>query len=145
MMTLLIGSFQWKKAGKPSREEYHPRFKNGSKWRNCQMRIPSLTWVKKIHSGEQCRHPLCKQRGTHTNHRHKDCRIKNGEQQSPKHPNLGKAPTKSKDYKSKRDSSSQARLFPTTTANNDRRCYICNDPNHLSPSCPQKDKNKKHA
>ncbi len=74
----------------------------------------------------------CKQRGTHTNHRHKDCRFKDGDQPSPKHPNLGKAPTKSKDNKSKRESSSQARPFATATANNDRRCYICNDLNHLS-------------
>ncbi len=99
----------------------------------------------KIPFGEQCRYPLCKQRGTHTNHRYKDCRFKNGQQQSLKRPNLGKAPTKSKDSKSKRDLSLQARPFPTATANNDRRCYICNDLNHLSPSCPQKDKNKKHA
>jgi hypothetical protein len=28
---------------------------------------------------------------------------------------------------------------------NDRRCYICNDPNHLSNACSQKDKNKQHA
>jgi hypothetical protein len=99
----------------------------------------------KIPSGEQCRHPLCKQRGTHTNHRHKDCRFKNGEQQSPKHPNLGKAPTKSEDYKSKRDPSSQVQPFAAATVTNDRRCYICNDPNHLSNACPQKDKNKQHA
>jgi hypothetical protein len=33
----------------------------------------------------------------------------------------------------------------TAPANNDRRCYICNDPNHLSNACPQKNKNKQHA
>jgi hypothetical protein len=27
----------------------------------------------------------------------------------------------------------------------DRRCYICNDPNHLSNACPQKGKNKQDA
>jgi hypothetical protein len=100
---------------------------------------------RKFPSSEQCRNPLCKQRGTHTNHRHKDCRLKDGEQPSSKHPNLGKAPTKSKDNKSKRDSSSQARPFVAATANNDRRCYICNDPNHLANACPQKHKNKQHA
>jgi hypothetical protein len=39
--------------------------------------------------GEQCRRINCKQRGSYTNHRHKDCRYKNGDQTSPKHPNLG--------------------------------------------------------
>jgi hypothetical protein len=99
----------------------------------------------KIPFSEQCYNPPCKQRGTHTNHRHKDCRFKDSEQLLPKHPNLGRAPTKSKDNKPKRESSSQARPFVTATANNDRRCYICNDPNHLANACPQKDKNKKHA
>jgi hypothetical protein len=78
----------------------------------------------KIPFGEQCCHPLCKQRGTHANRRHKGCRFKDDDQQSPKHPNSGKAPSKSKDNKSKRDSSSQARPFATTPANNDRKCYI---------------------
>ncbi len=99
----------------------------------------------KIPFGEQCRNPSCKQRGTSKNHRHKECRFKDGDQRSPKHPNLGKAPTKDKDHKSKRDSSSQARTFTPNTATNDRRCYICNDPNHLSNACPQKGKNKQLA
>ncbi len=30
-------------------------------------------------------------------------------------------------------------------ANNDRRCYICNDPNHLANACTQKGKHKQHA
>jgi hypothetical protein len=41
----------------------------------------------KIPIGEQCRRTNCKQRGSYTNHRHKDCRYKNGDQTSPKHPN----------------------------------------------------------
>ena len=69
----------------------------------------------------------------------------NGDKTSPKHPNLGRAPTKSKDIKSKRESSSQVQPFAAATVTNDRRCYICNDPNHLSNACPQKDKNKQHA
>ncbi len=99
----------------------------------------------KVPFGEQCRNPSCKQRGTHTNHRHKDCRFKDGDHRSPKHPNLGKAPIKDKTNKAKRDSSSQARPFAPTPATNDRRCYICNDSNHLSNACPQKGKNKQLA
>ncbi len=51
---------------------------------------------------EQCRNAGCQQRGTHLHHRHKDCRYKDGAQPPFKHPNLGKAPAKSKDNKSKR-------------------------------------------
>ena len=49
--------------------------------------------------------PLARQE-THTqmNHRHNECHYKDGEQTaSRKHPNLGKAPSKTKDYKSKGD------------------------------------------
>jgi hypothetical protein len=94
---------------------------------------------------EQCRNAGCQQRGTHLTHKHKDCRFKRGAQPPPKHPNLGKAPAKSKDNTSKSESSSQARSFTPATANNDRRCYICNNPNHLSNACPQKGKHKQLA
>ena len=60
-----------------------------------------------------------------------------------KHPNLGKAPRKGKDHKSKSDIKSPA---PAPAANNnDRRCYICNDPHHLANACPQKGKHKQNA
>jgi hypothetical protein len=56
---------------------------------------------------------------------------------------LGKAPRKNKDYKSKSDVKSPA---PVPAANNhDRKCYICNDPNHLANACPQKGKHKHKA
>jgi hypothetical protein len=58
---------------------------------------------------------------------------------------LGKAPIKDKHNKAKRDSSSQARPSAPTPATNDRRCYICNNPNHLCNACPQKGKNKQLA
>ena len=61
----------------------------------------------------------------------------------PKHPNLGKAPRKNKDQKSKSDIISPA---PFQVANNNgRKCYICNDPNHLANACPQKGKHKQNA
>jgi len=95
--------------------------------------------------GKHCRRPSCKQRGTHTNHAHDDCRFKDRDASSTphKHPNLGKAPRKNKDYKSKSDVKSPA---PVPAANNhDRKCYICNDPNHLANACPQKGKHKHKA
>ena len=30
-------------------------------------------------------------------------------------------------------------------SNNGRKCYICNDPNHLANACPQKKKHKQNA
>jgi hypothetical protein len=63
----------------------------------------------------------------------------------PKHPNLGKAPRKpNKDYKSKGDVKSPAPAQPAAN-NNGRKCYICNDPNHLANVCPQKGKHKQNA
>jgi hypothetical protein len=56
---------------------------------------------------------------------------------------LGKASSKKKDHKSKSDAKSPA---PTPVANNNgRKCYICNDPNHLANACPQKGKHKQNA
>jgi hypothetical protein len=56
---------------------------------------------------------------------------------------LGKAPRKNKDHKSKSDVKSPA---PAQVANyNGRKCYICNDPNHLANACPQKGKHKQNA
>ncbi len=99
----------------------------------------------KIPIGEQCRRTNCRQRGTNNNHRHQECRYKGGDQTSHEHPNLGKVPSKNKDNKSNSDASSQVRSYAPASANNDCRCYICNDPNHLANAFPQKGKNKQDA
>ena len=64
----------------------------------------------KVPFGKLCRRPACKQRGTHKNHTHDDCRFKDHDSSSThlKHPNLGKAPGKNKDHKSKGDAKSPA-------------------------------------
>jgi hypothetical protein len=95
--------------------------------------------------GKHCRRTSCKQRGTHKTHMHDECRFKDDKSSSVqhKHPNLGKAPRKHKDHKSKSDVKSPA---PAQVAsNNGRKCYICNDPNHLANACPQKGKHKQNA
>jgi hypothetical protein len=99
----------------------------------------------KVPFGKHCRRASCKQRGTHTNHTHDECRFKDESSSSgqPKHPNLGKAPRKNKDHKSKSDAKSPAPLQVANT--NGRKCYICNDPNHLANACPQKGKHKQNA
>ncbi len=99
----------------------------------------------KVPFGKHCRRASCKQRGTHKNHTHDECRFKDGDSSSVqrKHPNLGKARRKNKDHKSKSDVKSPA---PSQVANNNgRKCYICNDPNHLANACPQKGKHKQNA
>jgi hypothetical protein len=99
----------------------------------------------KVPFGKHCRRSSCKQRGTHTTHTHDECRFKDDGSSTvqPKHPNLGKAPRKNKDQKSKSDTKSPA---PSQVANNNgRKCYICNDPNHLANACPQKGKHKQNA
>ena len=99
----------------------------------------------KVPFGKHCRRTSCKERGTHKTHTHDECRYKDDKSSTVqhKHPNLGKAPRKNKDHKSKSDVKSPA---PAQVANNNvRKCYICNDPNHLANACPQKGKHKQHA
>ena len=99
----------------------------------------------KVPFGKHCRRPSCKQRGTHKNHTHDECRFKDNDTSSThhKHPNLGQAPRKNKDYKSKSDPKSPTPAQVAT--NSGRKCYICNDPNHLANACPQKGKHKQNA
>ncbi len=81
----------------------------------------------------------------HTRHTHDECRFKDSDSSSTHHkpPNLGKAPSKKKDHKSKGDVKSPA---PAQVANNNgRKYYICNDPNHLANACPQKGKHKQNT
>ncbi len=100
---------------------------------------------RKVPFGKHCRRTSCKQRGTHKNHTHDECRFKDGDSSSTyvKHPNLGKASSKNKDYKSKSDVKSPATAQVAT--NNGRKCYICNDPNHLANACALKGKHKQNA
>ncbi len=100
----------------------------------------------KVPFGEHCRRPSCKQRGTHTTHKHSECRYRDDDKTSSnKHPNLGKAPYKAKDHKSKSDTTSQASLPAASATNNVRKCYTCGDPNHLANAGPQKSKHKQNA
>ena len=99
---------------------------------------------KKAKSDDHCRRQRCKDRGTHTNHTHSECKFK--ESDTPKHPNLGKAPA-NKQRNSKTNSSQ-----PTKNAQaskglnaNGAKCYICNQPDHLANACPSKGKIKAGA
>ena len=78
----------------------------------------------KVPFGKHCRRSSCKQQGTQKNHTHDDCRFKDNDTSSThhKHPNLGQAPRKNKDHKSKSDVKSPAPAQVAT--NNGRKCYI---------------------
>ncbi len=64
----------------------------------------------KVPFGKHCRRTSCKQRGTHKNHTHDECHFKDSDSSMThhKHPNLGKAPSKNEDHKSKSDVKSPA-------------------------------------
>jgi hypothetical protein len=99
----------------------------------------------KVPFGKHCRRASCKQRGTHKTHTHDECRFKDSDSSTTHHkyPNLGKTPSKNKDHKSKSDVKSPATA--QVAINNGRKCYICNDSNHLANACPQKGKHKQNA
>ena len=103
--------------------------------------------TRKVPFGKHCRRPACKQRGTHKTHTHEECRYKDDHSSSVqhKHPNLGKAPRKGKDHRSKGDIKSPAPAPSQVATDNVRKCYICNDPKHLANACPQKGKHKQNA
>ena len=52
----------------------------------------------KVHFGKHCRRTSCKQRGTRKNHTHDECHFKDSDLSTThhKHPNLGKAPSKTR-------------------------------------------------
>ena len=99
---------------------------------------------KKIKSNDQCRRQKCRERGTHTNHTHNECKFK--ESDATKHKNLGNAPAKkqrnAKTTSSQPTKNAQAPKAPNA---NGAKCYICNQPDHLANACPSKGKIKAGA
>jgi hypothetical protein len=108
----------------------------------------------KVRTNDDCQRKSCQQRGTHTNHTHKDCRFKDSEhvedkkprslsdpkrRKDARHPNLGQAPPK-KVRNPKSGASTTTDVKPDT-----RTCYICNKPGHIAPNCPDKAANKQNA
>ena len=99
---------------------------------------------KKIKSNDQCRRQKCRERGTHTNHTHNECKFK--ESDATKHKNLGNAPAK-KQRNAKTNSSQPTKnaQAPKAPNANGAKCYICNQPDHLANACPSKGKIKAGA
>jgi hypothetical protein len=101
---------------------------------------------KHAKSGDHCRRQRCRDRGTHTNHSHSDCKFKESdthkrsESDTKKHPNLGKAPAKKQ-----RNTKTTASRPEKHAKSGERRCYICNQPDHLANACPSKSKIKAGA
>ena len=112
-------------------------------------RVPN---PKRIKSGDHCRRQNCRDRGTNTNHTHADCKFKESgshkksESDPKKHPNLGRAPGK-KPRNTKTTPSRPEKNANTSQLkeSGERRCYICNQPDHLANACPSKGKIKAGA
>jgi hypothetical protein len=87
--------------------------------------------------GEQCRCASCKKRGTQNNHRHNECHLRMvSKQLHASIPAWAKHQVRLRithPKQSDKQSPSQTSLPATTT--DSRKCYICNDPNHLANAC----------
>ena len=118
--------------------------RNPSKTKRTHMTDKRTPNPKKIKSNDQCRRQKCRERGTHTNHTHNECKFK--ESDTPKHKNLGNAPAK-KQRNAKTNSSQPAKnaQAPKAPNANGAKCYICNQPDHLANACPSKGKIKAGA
>jgi hypothetical protein len=112
-------------------------------------RVPN---PKRTKNSDHCRRQRCRDRGTHTTHSHADCKFKESdphkksESDPKKHPNLGKAPAK-KQRNTKTTASRPEKHAHTVQfkESGERRCYICNQPDHLANACPSKGKIKAGA
>ena len=118
--------------------------RNPSKTKRTHMTDKRTPNPKKIKSNDQCRRQKCRERGTHTNHTHNECKFK--ESDTPKHKNLGNAPAK-KQRNAKTNSSQPTKnaQAPKAPNANGAKCYICNQPDHLANACPSKGKIKAGA
>ena len=118
--------------------------RNPSKTKRTHMTDKRTPNPKKIKSNDQCRRQKCRERGTHTNHTHNECKFK--ESDATKHKNLGNAPAK-KQRNAKTNSSQPTKnaQAPKAPNANGAKCYICNQPDHLANACPSKGKIKAGA
>ena len=106
---------------------------------------------KHAKTSDHCRRQRCRDRGTHTNHSHSDCKFKESdpnkkESDTKHHPNLGKAPAKKqRNTKTNASRPEKHSSTPPTKGSGGTRCYICNQPDHLANACPSKGKIKAGA
>ena len=124
------------------RKEKYDR--KSSKSKRIKMTDKASPNPKRIKASEQCRRKSCRQRNTHTNHTHEDCKFK--ESSGKNHPNLGKAPAK-KQRNAKTNSSQPVKnaQAPQAKDANGPKCYVCGQPDHLANACPSKGKIKANA
>ncbi len=111
--------------------------RKSSRSQSIKMTDESTPNPKRIASKDHCKSTSCRKRGTHKNHTHDECRFKESDT-SAKHPNLGNAPAK-KQRNAKTNSSQPAKnAFTPHVKSDERKCYTCRKPGHLSNACPDK-------
>ncbi len=119
----------------------HKSDHKSSKSKRVRMTDKRRSNPKHTKNSDHCRRQRCRDRGTHTNHSHSDCKFKESdtnkkESDTKNHPNLGKAPAK-KQRNTKTNASRPEKHATTPQAKGfgGTRCYICNQPDHLANGC----------
>jgi hypothetical protein len=134
-----------KRKNKSSRKPDRKTDRNSSSSKRVRMTDKRVPNPKRTKSGDHCRRQRCRDRGTNNNHTHDDCKFKESdtlkktESDPKKHPNLGRAPAK-KQRNTKTTASRPEKHAHTAQfkESGERRCYICNQPDHLANACPSK-------
>jgi hypothetical protein len=141
-----------KRKNKSSRKPDHKTDRKSSSSKRVRMTDKRVPNPKRTKSGDHCRRQRCRDRGTNVNHTHDDCKFKESdtlkktESDRKHHPNLGRAPGKkprnTKTTPSRPEKNANTSQFKEA---GERRCYICNQPDHLANACPSKGKIKAGA
>ncbi len=118
--------------------------RKSSRSQSIKMTDKSTPNPKRIAIKDYCKRSSCRKHGTHKNHTHNECRFKESDS-TTKHPNLGNAPAK-KQRNAKTNSSQPAKnAFTPPVKSDERKCYTCGKPGHLSNACPDKGRIKAGA
>ena len=118
--------------------------RKSSRSQSIKMTDKSTPNPKRISSKDYCKTPSCRKRGTHKNHTHSECKFKESTS-TTKHPNLGNAPAKKQRNAKTNASQPVKNAFTPPVKSDERKCYTCGKPGHLSNACPDKGRIKAGA
>jgi hypothetical protein len=118
--------------------------RKSSRSQSIKMTDKSAPNPKRIASKDQCKRTSCRKSGTHKNHTHDECRFKESDS-ATEHPNLGNAPAKKQRNAKTNSSQPTKNAFTPPGKSDERKCYTCGKPGHLSNACPDKGRIKTGA